>query len=81
MKAVVHVTLKADVLDPQGKAIAHACAALGHAAVEGVRQGKLFELEISAPDEDAARAVAQEVSEKLLANPVIEEFRVVRIEA
>jgi len=81
MKAVVHVTLKADVLDPQGKAIAHACAALGHAAVEGVRQGKLFELEISAADEAAARSVAQEVSEKLLANPVIEEFRIIRIES
>ena len=80
MKALVHVTLKADVLDPQGKAIAHACAALGHAAVEGVRQGKFFEIEISAPDEAAARGVAEEVSEKLLANPVIEEFRIVRIE-
>ena len=80
MKAVVFVTLKADVLDPQGKAIAHACAALGHGAVEGVRQGKLFELQISASDEAEARSVAQQVSEKLLANPVIEDFRIVRIE-
>lgn len=80
MKAVVYVTLKADVLDPQGKAIAHACAALGYGAVEGVRQGKLFEIQISAPDEAAARSVAQQVSEKLLANPVIEDFSIVRIE-
>ena len=80
MKALVHVTLKADVLDPQGKAIAHACAALGHGAVEGVRQGKLFEIEISAPDEAAARGVAEEVSEKLLANPVIEDYAILRIE-
>ena len=80
VKVVVHVTLKADVLDPQGKAIAHACSALGHAGVEAVRQGKLFELEISASDEPAARNVAEEVSEKLLANPVIEDFRIVRVE-
>ena len=55
-------------------------AALGHGAVEGVRQGKLFELQISASDEAEARSVAQQVSEKLLANPVIEDFRIVRIE-
>ena len=80
MKAVVHVTLKPDVLDPQGKAITHACAALGHEGVEGVRQGKLFEIEISASDESAARNVALQVSEKLLANPVIEEYTILRIE-
>ena len=56
-KAVVHVTLKRDVLDPQGKAIQNACASLGHASVASVRQGKLFELELEAQRRSAgARA-------------------------
>ena len=80
MKALVHVTLKPDVLDPQGKAIAHACGSLGHHAVEGVRQGKLFELTLSVRDQAEARSVVTEVCEKLLANPVIEDYEVVRVE-
>lgn len=81
MKALVHVTLKQDVLDPQGKAIAHACGSLGFDAVEGVRQGKLFEVELAATDEASARAVVAQVAEKLLTNPVIEDYEVVRIES
>ena len=80
MKAWIHVTLKQDVLDPQGKAIAHACGSLGFDAVESVRQGKLFELEIAAKDEASARDVALQVAEKLLANPVIEDYAIASFE-
>jgi phosphoribosylformylglycinamidine synthase len=78
-KAMVHVTLKRDVLDPQGKAIQNACRSLGHASVKSVRQGKLFEVELDAENEEAARAVLRELCEKLLANPVIEDHSVVGI--
>ena len=80
MKALVYVTLKQDVLDPQGKAIVRASAQLGYDAVKSVRQGKLFELELDASDEAAARQLIAELSDKLLANPVIEDHRVVSIE-
>ena len=80
MKAWIHVTLKQDVLDPQGKAIAHACGSLGFESVESVRQGKLFELDLAAASEADARATALQVAEKLLANPVIEDYEIVRIE-
>jgi phosphoribosylformylglycinamidine synthase subunit PurS len=79
-KAKVHVTLKRDVLDPQGKAIQNACRSLGHPSVTSVRQGKLFELELEARDDAQARAVLRELCEKLLANPVIEDYAVVGIE-
>ncbi|HEY8153657.1 MAG TPA: phosphoribosylformylglycinamidine synthase subunit PurS [Myxococcota bacterium] len=79
-KAAIHVTLKRDVLDPQGKAIQSACGSLGHPSVKSVRQGKLFELELEARDEAQARAVLRELCEKLLANPVIEDYTIVAIE-
>jgi phosphoribosylformylglycinamidine synthase len=79
-KASIHVTLKRDVLDPQGKAIQSACKSLGHAGVASVRQGKLFELELEAKDEAQARAVLRELCEKLLANTVIEDYAVVSLE-
>jgi len=79
-KAMVHVTLKPDVLDPQGKAIQNACQSLGHPSVKSVRQGKLFELVLEARDEAQARVVLRELCEKLLANPVIEDYAVVGIE-
>ncbi len=81
MKALVHVTLKPEVLDPQGKAIQKASAQLGYDSVRAVRQGKVFELEIDAADEEAARRLLGELCEKLLANPVIEDYRVARIES
>jgi len=81
VKARVHVTLKPDVLDPQGKAIQKASASLGYAAIESVRQGKLFELELDARDVEAARSLVTELCRKLLANPVIEDFEIVSIEA
>jgi phosphoribosylformylglycinamidine synthase len=80
VKAVVHVTLKPEVLDPQGQAIARACASLGYAAVRSVRQGKVFEVELDAPDPARARALLAELCEKLLANPVIENFSIERLE-
>lgn len=81
MKALVYVTLKPDVLDPQGKAIARASSQLGYDAVKSVRQGKLFELELDADDEAGARRLLDEIAAKLLANPVIEDHRVVSIES
>jgi phosphoribosylformylglycinamidine synthase PurS subunit len=81
LKALVHVTLKPDVLDPQGVAIRKACGTLGYPGVLGVRQGKLFEIELDAASEEEARSLLAELSEKLLANPVIEDHRVERIEA
>lgn len=80
MKALVHVTTKPDVLDPQGKAIAHAASQLGYAAIEKVRQGKLFEIEVAAGSETEARTLLTELCEKLLANPVIEDYQIVKIE-
>jgi len=81
VKAIVHVTLKPDVLDPQGKAIQRACASLGYEGVRSVRQGKVFEVELDAADESRARALLAELSQKLLANPVIETFSIERLEA
>ena len=81
MKALVQVTLKADVLDPQGKAIRSACSQLGYAAIESVRQGKLFEIQLAANSEPEARRLIEELAGKLLANPVIEDYAILRIEA
>ena len=80
MKALVHVTLKRDVLDPQGKAIQRACGSLGHPQVRDVRQGKLFELQLDTSDRAQAERLLRELCEKLLANPVIEDYRIERID-
>ena len=80
MKAEVTVTLKKDVLDPQGTAIQRGCDSLGYAGVKQVRQGKIFEVELDAPDEASARKLLGELAEKLLANPVIEDHRIVSLE-
>ena len=76
MKARVFVSLKPSILDPQGKTIAEALHTLGYAAVQDVRQGKYFELDVDAGSAEQARALASEVADKLLANPVIESYRV-----
>ncbi len=77
MKAKVYVTLKPSVLDPQGKAIQHSAELLGFENVDDIRQGKYFEI---AMDEDISQIQAQETAEKIakdvLANPVIEDYRV-----
>ncbi len=76
MKARVFVTLKPSVFDPQGRTIAEALRSMGYAGVGDVRQGKYFELELDTPSVDKARTIASEVADKLLANPVIESYRV-----
>ena len=76
MRAKVFVTLKPSVFDPQGQTIADALHSMGYGAVGDVRQGKYFELEVTSGSADQARALASEVADKLLANPVIESYRV-----
>jgi phosphoribosylformylglycinamidine synthase len=76
MKAIVTVMLKDGVLDPQGKAIGHALNNLGFAQVGEVRAGKIIELELAETDAVAAKAAAEDMAKKLLANSVIESFRV-----
>jgi phosphoribosylformylglycinamidine synthase PurS subunit len=76
MKARVTVTLKSGILDPQGKAIEGALKSLGIAGVGSVRQGKVFDIEISDGDPAGAEAALKQAAEKLLANTVIENYRV-----
>ena len=76
MQARVTVTLKSGVLDPQGKAIEGALRSLGLSGFESVRQGKLFDVELGATDPAAARAALTEACEHLLANTVIEDYRI-----
>jgi len=75
MKAKVYVTLKNGVLDPQGKQVAHALESMGHKNVKDVRVGKFFEIEMDANPEQA-KAQLQEMGEKLLANTVIENYKI-----
>ena len=76
MKARVFVTLKPSVFDPQGQTIADALHSLGYKTVGDVRQGKFFELDVNAASAEQARQLAGEVADKVLANPVIESYRV-----
>lgn len=76
MRAVVTVMLKDGVLDPQGEAVARALRSLGFAGVEGARQGKVIELDLAGSDRQAAEAEVRAMCEKLLANTVIESYRV-----
>ena len=76
MRARVFVTLKPSVFDPQGRTIAESLHSMGYAGVGDVRQGKYFELELDADSPDRARALASEVADKVLANPVIESYRI-----
>ncbi|WP_435169444.1 phosphoribosylformylglycinamidine synthase subunit PurS [Falsirhodobacter sp. 1013] len=76
MKARVHIMLKDGVLDPQGEAVRHALGTLGFAGVEGVRQGKVIELDLTATDKAAAETEVRQMCEKLLANTVIEKYTV-----
>lgn len=76
MRAKVFVTLKPSVFDPQGQTIADALHSMGYGAVGDVRQGKYFELELASTSAEQARTLASEVADKLLANPVIESYRV-----
>ncbi len=76
MKARVTVMLKDGVLDPQGAAVGHALGTLGFTGVEAVRQGKIIELDLTETDAAKAEASVTEMCEKLLANTVIESYRV-----
>jgi phosphoribosylformylglycinamidine synthase len=76
MKARVTVTLKSGILDPQGKAIEGALKSLGVESIAGVRQGKVFDIELGTADRAKAEAVLKEAADKLLANTVIENYRV-----
>jgi phosphoribosylformylglycinamidine synthase subunit PurS len=78
MKIRVHVTLKSGVLDPQGKAIHHALEGLGFEGIKDVRAGKLIELEA---DDGVSDAAVEEMCRKLLANTVIEDYRIERVAA
>jgi len=76
VKARVTVTLKSGILDPQGKAIEGALRSLGVDGVSSVRQGKVFDIELAGADRDKAEAALREAADRLLANTVIENYRV-----
>ena len=77
MKAKVYVTLKPSVLDPQGKAIHHSVELLGYDKIDDIRQGKYFEIELDdAVTESEARTAAEKIAKDVLANPVIEDYKV-----
>ena len=77
MKVKVIVTLKTGVLDPQGKAIQQTLNGMGFANVKDVRQGKYFDIDIDERDEQKAKQSAEEICKKLLANQVIEDFKII----
>ena len=76
IRARVYVTLKPSVFDPQGRVVADALTQMGYDDVTDVRQGKFFEVELSGSDSASAKARVTEMADKLLANPVIESYRV-----
>ena len=71
----MYVTLKRGILDPQGQAVLHALGSLGYSGVKDVRVGKLIELELETRDRSKAEADLKTMGERLLANPVIEDYR------
>ena len=76
MKARVFVSLKPSVFDPQGHTIVEALRSLGYSTVADVRQGKFFEVDLDVPTRADAEKLASEVADRVLANPVIESFRI-----
>ncbi|MGV8955680.1 MAG: phosphoribosylformylglycinamidine synthase subunit PurS [Cypionkella sp.] len=76
MKARVTVMLKSGVLDVQGEAVRHALGTLGFSGVNGVRQGKVIELDLAETDAAAAKVAVTDMCDKMLANAVIESYRV-----
>ncbi|MFQ3361510.1 MAG: phosphoribosylformylglycinamidine synthase subunit PurS [Alphaproteobacteria bacterium] len=76
IKVTVYITLKKDVLDPQGKAIHVALNNMGFDKINGVRQGKLIEIDLDAKDHDQAKEQVKKMSEQLLANPIIEDYSI-----
>lgn len=81
MRARVYVSLKPSVFDPQGRVVADALVSLGYNDVTDVRQGKFFEVELDGSDPFVARVRVAEMADRLLANPVIESYRVEMLES
>ena len=80
-RVAVHVVPRRGLLDPQGKAVADALHTLGFTAVNNVHVGRHLVLELDAPDADGARSVTREMCERLLANPVTEDFHIAEVGA
>ncbi len=76
MKISVTVTLKKDVLDPQGKVVKQTLKNMGHQNIEDIRQGKYFEIELNEKDKEKAKKIIEEISIKLLSNRVIEDYTI-----
>ena len=76
MKISATVTLKKDVLDPQGKVVSQTLKNMGYKSIINVRQGKYFEIELNEIDKEKAKKIAEEISSKLLANIVIEDYKI-----
>ena len=76
MKISATVTLKKDVLDPQGKVVKQTLKNMGHQNIENVRQGKYFEIELNENDKEKAERIIEEISKKLLTNTVIEDYAI-----
>ena len=76
MKISVTVTLKKDVLDPQGKVVKQTLKNMGHQNIENVRQGKYFEIELDENDKEKAEKIIEEICKKLLTNTVIEDYTI-----
>ena len=76
MKISTIVTLKKDVLDPQGKVVSQTLKNMGYENVVNVRQGKYFEIELNETDKEKAKQIAEEISKKLLTNIVIEDYKI-----
>ncbi len=76
MKITATVTLKEDVLDPQGKVVSQTIKNMGYKNIINVRQGKYFEIELSETDKEKAKKIVEEISKKLLTNMVIENYKI-----
>ena len=76
MKISVTVTLKKDVLDPQGKVVKQTLKNMGHNNIQDVRQGKFFEIELKEDDKKKAEKIIEEISQKLLSNTIIENYTI-----
>jgi len=77
LKISTIVTLKKDVLDPQGKVVNQTLKNMGYKNIKSVRQGKFFEIELSENDKEKAKKIVEEISKKLLANVVIEDYKII----
>ena len=76
MKISAIVTLKKDVLDPQGKVVSQTLKNMGYSSIENIRQGKYFEIEINEENEEKAKNKIDEICKKLLSNTVIEDYKI-----